>query len=834
MTRRGEGRPCKLAAILVLVAAATAHGSPWRAPEDTTDVAGVLDPFLFEIEKARISADPQPTLVTSVLKQALAAIDNVEAAIRAARASLEEAVSKEPRRQANRQQAAERQRLRTREAQAALARGDVYRLAALAMPKDHADRAEYLGRAIMVFDAMRVEYRDLALGLMGYIGEARAQRAAGRLDEAADALKPVLGIAADPKEPSLMQVRRAAELEILEISLARDPRKAIAEAAGPAQNTALKDVPIWQARTDYVVARAEAALAEKAAAATPGRASETSERAARAAAILRRETVLEVAPPFDRLALLANLDRLTGGSLLARDELIQWADLLAATGRPEALDAYRSAAATGPLPIEQSAAYVSLLVKQGKFSDVADACDDLLKRMEKEKGPGPLSLGVLDPFLFVLQCRAAASLKLLAASGQAAPDTLRNRAIEALRAVVDSSLDAAVRRDALRQWVALQGGRVTAATGPCLAVLKANPNLVAGDPYLEYSLVAGKWVAAATDEAGGPDDIARTVQARGLAEEAAALEKSAALAHQPGIAARAALLRAQILASPLLRDSRAALTVLAAQWDTLRAEPETAAPAGWLRVELMMDVGLLDAASKALAELPDGGKSESPQALLRLAEALAGRAAGLPPQAQAEVQREVLRFTDRAMSMAVSDPATFRTVRRRAARAMSAAGALADAQRVLTDLLAAEEARKDPRAFLDDSLLLAQVLERAGKPEESMKRLDGLAERYADSAALHLSRSRCLAALGRHEESAASARQARASSAPGSEDWCRATIALAEGLAAQGHTAAAADILRVAGALHPNFANMELRGRLKQLRENLESRSPQRPRQGTP
>jgi tetratricopeptide (TPR) repeat protein len=354
---------------------------------------------------------------------------------------------------------------------------------------------------------------------------------------------------------------------------------------------------------------------------------------------------------------------------------------------------------------------------------------------------------------------------------------------------------------------------------------------VAGDPYLEYSLVAGKWQELER-LAGGPDDTApervqtsdRTVQARGLAEEAAALEKSAALAHSRPRAARAALLRAQILASPLLRDSRAALTALADQWDALRAEPETARIAGWLRVELMMDVGLLDAASKALAELPDGGKSESPQALLRLAEALAGRAAGLAPQAQAEVQREVLRFTDRAMSMAVSDPATFRTVRRRAARAMSAAGALADAQRVLTDLLAAEEARKDPRAFLDDSLLLAQVLERAGKPEESMKRLDGLAERYADSAALHLSRSRCLAAVGRHEESAGAARQARALSAPGSEDWCRATIALAEGLAAQGHTAAAADILRVAGALHPNFANTELRGRLKALRENLKTR----------
>jgi hypothetical protein len=817
---------------VLFCASAAEGGAP--AAQDPADAAEAIAPMLVRIEKARIGADPQPALVTAVLKEALAAIDNVEAAIRTSRASIEESIAREPRKQASRQQAAERQRLRIREVQAALARGDVYRLAALALPKDSPDRAEYLGRAIQVFDALRVEYRDLTVGLLGYIGEARAQRAAGRLDAAAAALKPVLSAPADSKEAALMEVRRAAFLELLEISLASDPGKALAEAAGLAQSAAIKDAALWQARIDYAIARAEAAEVEKAAAAGPLPPS-ACERAARAAAILRREAVVQIAPAFDRMALLANLDRLSQGTLLARDELIQWADMLAATGRPESIDAYRRALAGGPLPVEQSAVCISLLTKQGKFSDAADACDDLLKRMD----PAHAQRGT------VLQCRAAALLKLLQTVQPPSPDQgghmgppLLNRAAEALRAAFESTLDAAVRRDALRQWVALQGSRGSLAS--CVATLQANPALVSGDPYLEYSLVAGKWQESQGEESGrrgdsstGAEDTIATVQARGIADEAAALEKSAAQGNQPGMAARAALLRAQVLAGSPLHDSRTALTVLTAQWDALRAEPETAAPAGWLRVELMMDLGLVDAASKALAELPDGGSPDSPLALLRLAEALAGRAAGMPAQAQGEVQREVLKFTGRAMSMAVSDPATFRAVRERAARAMFAAGAIADAQRVLTDLLAEEETRKDPRAFLDNSLLLAQALERAGKPEESLKRLDGLTDpktgpvpgRYADSAPLFLARSRCQTVLGQHEQAVASARQARGLSTPGSEEWCRATLALAEGLAAQGNTQAAADILRVAAALYPTFANTELRGKLKQLRENLETLS---------
>jgi len=794
------------AALLVCAAAAAAQ-APAEPP--LADPAEALAPFLVQIERSRISADPQADRIASVLREALAALDKVEAPSRDALARLDETLLKDPRTTLTRAQAAERTRLRTHQGQAALARGDAYALAAAAVPKNHPDRLGYLQQAIDIFGALRVEYRDLAMGMLGYIGEARAQRAAANAEAAYAALKPLLNMPVDPRDPASQEIRRAGFLELLEIHLASDSRKALVEAAGLARGPTFKDEPLWLARIDYVVARAEAEEAQKASAmgSVPP---EALQRIAKAAAILRRDAVAQVAPPFDRLALLAQLDGLAGESLLGRDELLAWADVLAATGRPGALEAYGRARAGGPLSVAQSIVYISLLTKKGDFPEVAGVCDDLLKRME----PAHAQRGS------VLGWRAAALLKMLGAAGPQAPAPLRARAAGALRAVFEGTLDAALRRDALRQWVALEGGAGSLAG--CVDAILAHPDLVAGDPYLGYSQAAGKWQKLFRRGAAGSEDAVAAAQARSIAQESASVEKAAAQAGQPGLAARAALLRAQVLSSALLHDTRAALDVLNSQWQALKAEPQTLEPAGWLRAQLMMDLGLVDAASKALAELPDSGSPNSPLALVRMADAMAARSAGLPPQALADVQREVLRFSDRAMSMAVSDPATFRTVAGRAARALLTAGAAADAQRILTNLLATPEVQKDARALLDTSLLLAEALERTGKPEEALKRLDGLAERYAGSAALALARARCLATLGRQEESVASARQARMLSSAGSEDWCRATLALAEGLSAQGHGAAAADILRVSEALYPVFGDTDLRKKLKRLRENLE------------
>jgi len=801
-----------LAAILCAAARVEAAGDPLPDPAET------IAPYLMRIEKARVASEPQPAQVAAALREALEALDKAETPAREPLKAVEAAIAREPRKIATRQQAADRMRLRIHLAQAALARGDIYRIAAAALPKGNHDRATDLEQALHIFGALRVEYRDLTVGLLGYLGEARVQRASGETDAAYASLKPLVSLAADPKDTLSQEIRRAAFVELLEVHLATDPKKALAEAASLGAGILFKDFPGWRDRIDYVAARAEAAEVLKAAAKGP-LPPETADRPAKATEILRRDGVVRIAPLYDRLALLADLDRVTGEKLLTRDELLAWADVLAATGHIEALDAYRRARAGGPLLVDQSLAYASLLAKKAMYPDVAAVCTELVARMEAAHPQRNA----------VLEWRAAAMLKMLEAAGREPPAELRTRTLDALRAVFESTADAPVRRDALRQWVAAQS-RAGSMAG-CVDALLAHQDLVAGDAYLCYSQAAAKWQKLSeTMAAGGVDDAVAAAQAQVIVQELTSLEKP--VAGQPELAVRTALLRAQVLAGQPLRDARAALAALTAQWDALKADPQTAETAGWLRVEALIELGLAEAASKALAELPDGASPNSPMALLRLADTLAARSADLAPAAQADVQREVLRFCDRAMAMATSSPQSFRTVSERAAKALVAVGAYTNARGILEKLLASPEVRQDAAATLEISLLLAEALLRSSKAEDALKRLDPIMERYPDAARLHLARSGCLAALARHEEAVASARKSRMLARAGSEDWCRATLALAAGLKGQGNKDAAADILRVSEALYPAFGSADLRKKLRAMRESLDGASAPRPSAG--
>jgi hypothetical protein len=804
--------PALLAAVLCAAPQAGAAGDALPDPSEA------IAPFLLRFEKARVTAEPQPAQAAAALREALEALDQAESPAREPLKRVEAAIAREPRKIATKQQAAERMRLRIHVAQTALARGDVYRLAAAAIPMGHPDRAGDLEQALQIFGAMRVEYRDLTVGLLGYLGEARTQRAMGNTEAAYASLKPLINLAADPRDTMSQEIRRAAFVELLEVHLAADPKKALAEAASLSEGAFFKDMPAWRDRIDYVAARAEAAEVLKAAARGPLPA-ETAARHAKAAEMLRRDGVVRGAPLYDRLALLADLDRAADGKLLTRDELLAWADVQAATGRSEALDFYRRARAGGPLSVDQSIAYISLLARKAMYPEVAAACNELVGRLD------PASPRRND----VLQWRAAAMLKMLEAAGTDAPAELRTRTLDALRAVFESTADAPVRRDALRQWVAVHSRAGGMAAG--VDALLAHPDLVAGDMYLSYSQAAGKWQKLSESmAAGGIDDAVASAQAQAIVQELASMEKP--VAGLPDLAVRTALLRAQVLAAPPLRDARAALTGLAAHWDSLKADPQTAEAAGWLRVELMIELGLVEAASKALAELPDGASPNSPMSLLRLADTLAARSADLAPAARADVQREVLRFCERAMTMAVSTPQSFRTVSERAARALVAVGAYTNAQSILAGLLASPEVRKDAAATLDNTLLLAEALLRSGKAEDALKRLDPLSERHAAASRLHLARSRCLAALERYGDAVASARKARMLTAAGSEDWCLATLALAEGLMGEGHKDAAADILRVSEALYPAFGSADLRKKLRTMRDSLDGRNAPRPAAG--
>jgi predicted Zn-dependent protease len=113
--------------------------------------------------------------------------------------------------------------------------------------------------------------------------------------------------------------------------------------------------------------------------------------------------------------------------------------------------------------------------------------------------------------------------------------------------------------------------------------------------------------------------------------------------------------------------------------------------------------------------------------------------------------------------------------------------------------------------------MMVDALRQGGSVSEADALLDTLNAAYPDSPEAHLARAEMKLALNLPEEAATACRQARKVAAPGSVPWCRATLQLATALRAAGHEDAAADILRVSGALYPAFGNAELKAELKRL-----------------
>jgi len=807
-----------LHAAWLLAAAASAAEAPPTSDSTAADAEAALraaQACIRQLDGLRPVDAAHAARVAAVLKKGLAILDGADAALKTQLDAL--APEKKPLRgTADRTMAAELMRLRAARCRAGLARGDLYVHAALARPDGAADRAEYLKRAVDTYRSLRVDFHDIAPGLMGYIGEARAQRLAGNAQAARGALKTVFQIPDDPRNALIADLRRVALLEDLEALLVVDPEQVAAAARQLGGEKEFRDRPDWKARLDYVVARACAAQAERIDAGT-GAADRKKDLIEKAAGLLRRKDVAGIAPPYERLAMLRTLEVLSGGPLLQRDELLAWADLLAAAGRAGAVAFYNRARKTSdePLLARQLLAYIALAMNQQQYAETADACDRLLLLLGPDDAKRPS----------VLERRAGALLKVLAATKEPRPAGLVDRTLAALQAVVPGPSSASVRRDALKQWVAIQSKRSGLAT--CLRTLSEHSDLAKGDAYLLYSYAAARWQVLAADvEAGAVERVAAEGRAREILAGLASATQAAAAAEDSGVASRSTLLRVQVLARPPLEDRRQALSVLDAELAALQADPAVAGAAAWLRVELLLDLGLIEEASKALAKVPEGAQKASPLARLRLAEALARRYATVRDAGRAEVARRVLDLCDAAVAGAVTDAAQFVAVSRRAARALLDVHASADARRFLEKLLASPVVRDDATRFEDCSLMMVEACRQGRRLNQAVGLLHQLAPRFPKSVPVHLALGEVYLDLGQADRAVESFRKARGLCRPGSPDWCRATLALAEGLAADKHAPDASDILRVAEALHPDFGDPELRSQLKALRRRLQSRSP--------
>lgn len=766
------------------------------SPPSAADAIAAGQAAVAQLRQMRVRRDTTTASVAAALRKAMGRLDEVDKALAE---ELEKLPEQRPPARPRPESPSRGQQIHTARCRIAWLRGELYTAAATALPVAEKARRGYLDLAISTYRSLRVLYLDVPLAWLGYLGEARAQRLSGRLAAAREALTPILEMARSPGDGLSLELRRAAMLETLEIDLADEPAKAITPGRDWRKSADVAGEPTWEARVDWVLARAHAAEAARLKQ-SRDRPDAAKDALARSLALLRSQAVAKVAPLYDRLALLAQLDELAGGTLMTRAERLQWADALAALGSPDAVASYRRAAAMpgGPLSARQQYRCAVLLWQTGDWAAVADACDALLKAAGRD---APQRNDAT-------RLRAAALLKLYRQhEGGTPPADVPARLLSALEAVVESDLPEALRRDALRQWASARSR--AAGLGACAGMLARHRPLVGQDAYLLYTRAAATWAQLS--------GRASAEQARQIAAECEAARRAAERAARADLAARSALLKARVLAPPPLGDPRAALEVLTGASALLGSEKVTSSAAAWLRVELLLDLGLTDSARKILADMGQADSAGSVEVLIRAAEALSGRyAAG-----DLVARRQIVELCNRAMASAVGDEGRYAAVAGRSARAMLNAGAHADARGILNKLSASKAVQGDPGARLSCSLMLAEALQQGGKYNEAESRLKDLVERSPRSAAAWLALGRLQMAVKRPAVAVEHFRRARKLTRPGSADWCRATLALAEGLHAQGHAVAAADVVRVSRALYPAFGGPELLRQLKQLADEL-------------
>jgi hypothetical protein len=799
----------------VLVAALLASGLVAQTPptrdalevEIDTALAG-MDAALEKLDRLRVKAGRRDEAVAAIVDAVSAALGDIDARLVEA---LDGQKDVDPAKRVLVQKTAERRwRLRSRRCRVAICRGELHVRAGEALPAGLALRRRYLATAGETFRNLRVAYARSPLALAGYIGEARALRAAGDLAGADQALEAVLKKPKRIRDEAAMTVYRTAVVEKLETQLLADPDAAETQCLTLAKTSEFRNVPGWLSRLQWAAVRAKLIRADRFAKADAD-ADARHRLAEEALMLLRAGGVIAVAPRYKRLSLLAIAERLAGADRLTRGELLDWADAQARAGHLAAAEFYQRALAMSgdALSAEQLAGYATLMWRRGDAVATAEACDRFLGAVAADHRERET----------MLQLRAVALLRQFKSpTDDSPPAALSGRLLTALEAVVESGLPIEVRRDALRQWVALSARRGSFGVGTRL--IAKHPDLGGDDPYLLYAEAAGRWQALAAKLAAGrvkETDAGETV--RRVLRLLVDAEKRGQGAKALQLVARSALLRAQILAAPPTRDTRAALEVINQKWTMLKAERATAESAAWLRVELMMDLGLVDAATAAVAELQGEGMRGRANVSLRLAEALARRYEAAELRRRGEVQRQTVSLCNRAVSQATRDETAFVAAARRAARALLTVQAGADAEALARKLLQTDSVRGDRNATLRCSLMLAEALTLGNAMNEAHKVLSALAVDYPRSVDAHLALGRCYTRLRRPGKAVETFREARRISRPGTVPWCRATLALAEGLQAQRHARAAGDILRVSQALYPEFGNAELMAELRQLED---------------
>jgi Tetratricopeptide repeat len=562
---------------------------------------------------------------------------------------------------------------------------------------------DYQHKALETFRAMRVDYMDLPTGSLGYIGEARVHLQNGDPEQSLAVLSPLLN--AD----GVTRIKRLAEIESLEALLLIEPGRAISQARQ------LGEPAHW------FLARAHAKQGDR----------------DNALELARSEAVVTSAPNYQRLKLIADL------GALSDTERFAWAQALVEVDKhDEALALLREHAPPG------SARLHAVLLQQ--LGDKQAAV--IQWRRAINEGAGPQA-----------QLAYAACLESMVPEDP----NQKPAALDAYRQLIESDADDAMRRDALRRWVHLNG--LAGANEP----LALHADLVSSDPYLRYAR------AVVQRDTADPEFIITELKAVTAEIQDDAVRGSAVL-----------------LLARVTPDPREALALLEKHWDELIAQPTLAEPARSHRVGLWIELGMVDRAVDQMLADPDA----KPPELLQVAGPLADR---YEDGIVGSTQARVLLLTSAAITAAPDDEYTALA----AAKLLLRVAARADAIKVLNSLSISEA-----------KLILAETLREMDRPQEAVDALNDL--QTPDAA---LQRGLSLLDLNQADRALVEIRNARKTSHAGSDFWWDATLALVTVQIDMNDRQAAEEVLRVAEALYPVNARPRLRTKLNAIKKELQS-----------
>ncbi|HEV2294282.1 MAG TPA: hypothetical protein VGR35_10520 [Tepidisphaeraceae bacterium] len=671
----------------------------------------------------------------------------------------------------------------------AFMQAELHRRAAAALPADHPERAKHLDLALAQNKALRIDYRDLVAGRLGYAGEARVHRARVDLAQADAVLANVTIDLSDERRiaresAAVLQVQRVLWLERVETALARNLSSGNALARSLANSPLIQEAsPAEQAALAFLTAQAAAndAIANNDAAASA------------IAQQLRDPALAEGAPEHQRLALLAKLSKQRGVALTAAEQL-QWARLQAWAGLQDAaIETYAAATRAHAQDVTPAdwLAYGSLLHAAGRVDAAADA---LAKGLESLPADAPQRVAVLQ---------AIAAGRLQRARQPGADAAQRQLAVDALWQLANAATDVAMRRDALRSWAHLQ--QQAAALEQHLPALEKFSEDVKADPYL-YLLVANARWQAANASSAATTQRAATAQ---LASEITTNLKRLLPDAEPELAPSLILLMAQVTAAAP-GGARAALDVLAQHDAAITPDAPATPQILALKLRLLMDLGLAAEAESLASQLQASAVTTA--TALKLADMLADRHAGsadVPPASR----EQVVQLVSRGLANHAKD-ADYRDSALSAATSLLKVRAFAEAQQILDGLRSTgTPMEKDPNV----ALLYAAALQGQGKVDEAQQILTAVARENPRAGDVHLAAGRLQQQLQQWESAAAAYRFARKELATGGEPWWQATLGLAETLIEQGNADGAQELLRVANAMYRSRAPASLLPRIDTL-----------------